>query len=139
MIRIEHLQDPAEAAPVLRILRHTLDDTGFAMRLGAAKAQGYRVIAARRDAQMVGALGYRFICYLCWGKTLFIDDLVVDPAHRSGGVGQHLLEAARGVARQEGCDHLRLCSGLAREDAHRFYATNGVDKTSFQFATRIER
>ena len=133
MITIRALEDPREAEPVLRILRHTLDDADFERRLARAVAQGYRVLAAMRGDEIIGALGYRFVDDLYWGRTLFVDDLIVDPERRSAGVGAALLNRAREIA-ADTCDHIRLCSGLVRKDAHRFYESHGLSSTSLQFA-----
>lgn len=139
MIRTEELADPALAAPVLRELRAALDDPVFAHRLAAARAQGYRVIAAWDGAEMVGALGCRLIEDLCWGRSLYVDDLVVTAARRGQRIGDALMRAAETMARAEGCDHLRLCSGHARADAHRFYRARGMDPRSLHFVTPVAK
>ncbi|PTX03480.1 GNAT family N-acetyltransferase [Pararhodobacter aggregans] len=138
MIRVVPLQRAAEAAPLLRVLRATLDDATFALRLERAEAQGYRVLAALDGSAMVGALGYRLSDDLTWGRTLYVDDLVVAPDRRSSGIGRALLAEARAQAATSNCDHLRLCSGLSRIDAHRFYEANGLQRFSLQFVARME-
>jgi GNAT superfamily N-acetyltransferase len=50
-----------------------------------------------------------------------MNELAVDPNHRSRGVGRSLLIAARNWAQEQGATHLIVDSGLARIDAHRFY------------------
>ncbi len=137
MIRVAPLADAAEAAPVLRILRQGLDDALFAERLRRAVAQGYRVLGAHEETALSGVLGYRVTDDLFWGRTLFVDDLVVVPARRGAGIGARLLGAAKGIAKQSSCDHLRLCSGLDRGAAHRFYETNGLTRRSLQFVTDL--
>lgn len=132
MTEIRQLEKAADAAPMLRLLRDKLDDYTFVSRLRAAEAQGYRVLAAFLGEEMIGALGYRITHDLCWGSTFYIDDLVVDPAHRSDGVGAALLAAARELASGTS-DQMRLCSGLGRAEAHRFYEKNGMTKFSYQF------
>ncbi|MEO0484888.1 MAG: GNAT family N-acetyltransferase [Pseudomonadota bacterium] len=137
MTRIAPMEDPMDAAPLLRQLRTQLDDATFAHRLSRAVAQGYRVIGAFDAADvLIGALGYRITDDLCWGRTLFIDDLVVAPATRGQGIGAQLLAHARALA-QTDCDHMRLCSGLSRTQAHRFYEANGLARFSLQFVTDL--
>ena len=132
MTTVRHVEDPRQAADLLRILRNKLDDAEFDRRLARAVAQGYRVLAAYNDDRMVGALGYRLTDDLCWGRTFYIDDLVVHPDDRNGGVGAALVATAREIAAKD-CDIVRLCSGLTRESAHRFYEANGLDRFSLQF------
>jgi len=138
-IRTEPLADPAAAEAVLRVLRGQLDDAGFTGRLAAAVAQGYAVIAACDGPAMVGALGYRLTCDLRWGRSLFVDDLVVLPDRRGQGIGAVLMRAAEDIAAAEGCDALRLCSGLDRTEAHRFYEAQGMDRMSLHFAKPVTK
>ena len=131
------LEDAAEAEGLLRLLRPNLDDATFAKRLSRAVAQGYRVFAAYMGGALAGALGFRLTDDLCWGRTLFVDDLIVAPNHRGQGVGALLLDQAQAHAAREDCDHLRLCSGLTREAAHRFYMTQGLSRSSIQFVVSL--
>ena len=56
-----------------------------------------------------------------FGQRAWVEDLAVDPEHRSEGIGKALLDAARDWAKERGASHLELDSGDARSDAHRFY------------------
>ena len=69
-----------------------------------------------------------------YGRRAWVEDLAVDPAHRSGGVGKALLDAAKEWARDHGATHLELDSGDARPDAHRFYEREQPSWTSRCFA-----
>jgi GNAT superfamily N-acetyltransferase len=85
------------------------------------------VILALDDRSLVGlASVYRDIESIRYGRRTWLQDLVVDRAARSGGVGKALLAAAADWARGRGCTHLVLSSGLGRKDAHRFYEREGM-------------
>lgn len=73
-----------------------------------------------------------------YGQRAWVEDLAVDPAARSGGIGKALLDAAKAWARQRGATHLELDSGDARTDAHRFYERERPDWTSRQFAWALD-
>ncbi|MGB7316651.1 MAG: GNAT family N-acetyltransferase [Planktotalea sp.] len=137
MIRTETLTDPAPALPVLRELRDSLDDAAFNTRLKAAIDAGYQLIAAFDGDAVVGALGYRLVHDICWGQTLYVDDLVITESRRGSGIGGALMDAVLKAAQDLGCDHLRLCSGLARADAHRFYEAHGMAAFSKQFVLAL--
>jgi GNAT superfamily N-acetyltransferase len=64
---------------------------------------------------------YLDILSVRYGQRAWVEDLAVDPAQRSVGVGKALLDAAKDLARARGATHLELDSGFARSDAHRFY------------------
>jgi GNAT superfamily N-acetyltransferase len=56
-----------------------------------------------------------------FGRRAWVEDLAVDPEHRSTGIGKGLLDAAKDWAREHGASHLELDSAEVRADAHRFY------------------
>jgi GNAT superfamily N-acetyltransferase len=56
-----------------------------------------------------------------FGLRCWVEDLAVDPGHRSTGIGKALLDAAKAWAKQRGATHFELDTGLARGDAQRFY------------------
>lgn len=56
-----------------------------------------------------------------FGQRAWVEDLAIDPARRSEGLGKRLLDAAKEWAREAGATHLELDSGDGRLDAHRFY------------------
>jgi GNAT superfamily N-acetyltransferase len=60
-----------------------------------------------------------------FGRRAWVEDLAVDPSHRSAGHGKALLDAAKDWGRERGATHLELDSGEARADAHRFYEREG--------------
>lgn len=122
--------------PILKVLRNTIAGNLFDHRLACALANGYRVLATEDGT---ACFGYHIAHDVYWGKTLYIDDLVVRPDLRSSGIGKALLERAKVEARTLGCDHIRLCSGLNREDAHRFYEANEINRTSIQFAHSLKK
>ena len=59
-----------------------------------------------------------------------LNDLYVDPARRGAGVGEALMAAAREVARQRGCSHLRWCTELHNRRAQRLYERVGADRVA---------
>lgn len=72
-----------------------------------------------------------------FGRRVWVEDLAVDPARRSNGIGRALLDEARGWARERGASHLELDSGLARVNAHRFYEREGAVNKSYSFAWKL--
>ena len=96
------------------------------------------VLIAVEDGRIVGlASVYADILSIRYGPRCWLQDLVVDPARRRGGVGKVLLDAATGWAREHGCTHLELGSGTGRVDAHRFYLREGM-KLGYTFQRQIE-
>jgi GNAT superfamily N-acetyltransferase len=90
------------------------------------------VLLALDGGSLVGlASVYRDIESIRYGRRTWLQDLVVDRAERSGGVGKALLSAAADWARERGCTHLALSSGGGRTEAHRFYEREGMDQAMY--------
>ncbi|MDR0701757.1 MAG: GNAT family N-acetyltransferase [Azoarcus sp.] len=66
-------------------------------------------------------------------RRLYVDDLVVDAARRSNGIGRALLAWLEREARTRACRALALDSGVQRGGAHRFYFREGFSIPSFCF------
>ena len=101
------------------------------------------ILASAGDAVLIAVGDTRPIAWVhvAIERTLEATDvavlrgLVVDEAHRSGGVGVALLTAAEAWASQHGCVAVTVRSRVARERAHRFYEREGYVhvKTSHVF------
>lgn len=138
-VQIEECDDVSVIAPILQILRDAIPQDVFQPRLRIALQNGFRVFIAQESESVLGCLGFHFTHDVYWGKTLYVDDLVVRPEARGAGIGAALLDVAKSQAKEQSCDHVRLCSGLSRIDAHRFYEDNGFNKTSIQFAYALPK
>jgi GNAT superfamily N-acetyltransferase len=61
-----------------------------------------------------------------------IGGLVVDEAHRNGGIGRKLLVAAEEWASEHGCNQVLIRSRDSRERAHLFYMHSGYESDKKQ-------
>jgi GNAT superfamily N-acetyltransferase len=59
-------------------------------------------------------------------RTLYIDDICVDEAHRSEGVGKALYHAVIAYAREQGCYNVTLNVWTCNPGAMRFYEAMGM-------------
>lgn len=123
---------------LMRILRPHLDDAErYQAQLQRQAAQGYRLLAALEEGEVVGLAGYRELENLLYGRFLYVDDLVVQPARRRDGLGGRLLAAVRSEALDRGCSHLILDTGLHMPLAQRFYFRQGLLARGLHFAERL--
>jgi GNAT superfamily N-acetyltransferase len=80
------------------------------------------VLVAVDAGALVGiCTAYQDLHSVRFGYRAWVEDLAVDPARRSQGIGKLLLDAAKAWARERGATHLELDSAESRTDAHRFY------------------
>ncbi len=111
-------------------------DPGFARvaLAGAIAGEGSTVLVAEHRGELLGfATAYVDLNSVRFGLRCWVEDLAVSPEHRSQGIGQALLEAAKAWGRGRGATHLELDSGAARKDAHRFYEREQPDWRSNQY------
>jgi GNAT superfamily N-acetyltransferase len=72
-----------------------------------------------------------------FGYRAWVEDLAVEPSRRSRGIGKRLLDAAMGWSRARGATHLKLDSGEARVDAHRFYEHQKPSRRSVSYTWEL--
>ncbi|WP_460520203.1 GNAT family N-acetyltransferase [Humibacter antri] len=119
--------------PILRQLRPGLEAKALERIYDEGWPQGLRFCGAYRGSHCVGAAGWRIVANLSRGRQLYVDDLAVDEADRSRGVGAALLDAIEERACAAGCTAIALESGVQRTEAHRFYFRQRMAVTSFHF------
>jgi GNAT superfamily N-acetyltransferase len=100
----------------------------------ALRSDHSTVLVADHEQRLIGVCtAYLDLHSVRFGPRCWVEDLAVDPARRSAGVGSALLEAARGWARERGATHLELDTAVARTDAQRFYEREGADHRSISY------
>lgn len=66
-------------------------------------------------------------------KIAEIQEIYVDPVHRSLGIGRDLFQAAKRAAEAMGCAQLEVCCNQRRKASHAFYERQGMRNTHFKF------
>jgi GNAT superfamily N-acetyltransferase len=139
----ESAEEIARCFPVH--LRPHLTPEEFVGRIRTEQAQGYRlayILAAGAEdgdaVAVVAVAGFRVMEMLSTGRTLYVDDLVTDPTHRSLGFGKAMLDWLQAYARAAGCATFSLDSGTQRHEAHAFYFRERMRVTGFHFAKKLK-
>lgn len=124
--------------PLVKELRPHLELADFKhLVMLAHAADGYRMVVAEVDGEIVGLMGYRILHDLVHGSHLYIDDLVTTRNLRSRGYGTKLLHFAEAEARRLGLTQLRLSTGVENKDASRFYEREGWDARAVSFKKKV--
>jgi GNAT superfamily N-acetyltransferase len=101
--------------------------------LDAMLPNGYRMVAIYEGDTCLGLSGIWVGTKIYSGKYLELDNVVVDAAQRSKGVGQFMYDFILEIARREGCEMLMLDAYRENEKAHAFYERQGFIKRGFHF------
>lgn len=126
-----------ECFEVLSQLRPQLKrETFVALIRKLMLSQGYKLVFLR-NSSIKSVMGIRIGLWLHTGKYLEIEDLITSSTDRSNGYGEHLLEWAKEYAKINNCSQVRLVSGVAREQAHKFYQRNGMSFEAKYFSFNI--
>jgi GNAT superfamily N-acetyltransferase len=140
LIRLaESDDDILRCFPVMAELRPHLDRDAFLPRIRRMQREnGFWMAFVEDDGEVRAVAGYRYLDLLFSGLTLYVDDLVTDPRHRSSGHGRALLGWLRDEARAKGCATLTLDSGVQRTDAHRFYFRERMHIHGYHFTIALD-
>ena len=85
------------------------------------------LVVAEVDGRVVGTLQATYLRHLSFqgGRRAQLENVHVDAAWRSRGIGARLVAWAIERARARGCRIVQLTSNKSRVDAHRFYLRLG--------------
>jgi GNAT superfamily N-acetyltransferase len=95
------------------------------------------LVAASGDRLVGFCTAYQDLHSVRFGYRAWVEDIAVDPAQRSLGIGKRVLDAAKAWARERGATHLELDSAESRADAHRFYEREGPSWRSVCFGWEL--
>jgi GNAT superfamily N-acetyltransferase len=127
----------ASCYAVMRELRpHVAEDT-FVARIREQQRGGYVLAYLREGDEVVSVAGFRIVENLVSGRMLYVDDLVTLEGHRSRGYGKVIFDWLVRRAREDGCAHLELDSGVQRFHAHRFYLGNRMIISAHHFVLKL--
>lgn len=132
----EHL---ADAARLLTSLNPETPPPLVATRLDNLLADHphYQLFGAFAGNALLGVAGAWLATKIWCGPYLEIDNLVVDPAARSNGIGSLLIRHLETLAQQRDCKIVVLDSYTANHPSHRLYHRLGFEIWGFHFIKPI--
>lgn len=124
--------------PVMKELRpHLSFEDYLAIYEQSHTSDGYEIVAIEDGGRILAVMGYRFLFDYVRGKHVYVDDLVSTEAARSQGLGAELLKFAEAVAVENGCQSLRLCTGIENERGVRFYDREGWTRRAYAYTKKL--
>ena len=129
--------DIARCFDCLKTLRPQLLENEFIGRVREMEKSGFKLAYIEEQDQVVAVAGFRNLQTLFSGNTIYVDDLITDPAFRSRGFAGILISWLHDLATEQGCKLLHLDSGVQRARAHKFYFECGFHVNCFHFAMPV--
>lgn len=141
-VSIQIADSDAEVAacfPVLHQLRPHLEQDNFLAHFRQLQASDRYQLVSIKDSvgKIVAVAGYTIYTNLAFGRHLYLQDLVTADSERSKGYGKLLIDWLRQHAKEQDCSTLHLCSKFERQDAHRFYEREGIEKLAYHFCCAV--
>lgn len=134
---VETEDDLHRCFPVLRELRPHLEEETFLPTMRRMQRDGYFLVMAESDGQIVAVAACRYGEHLERGRYLYIDDFVTAAAARRQGHGAKLFAWLVEMARATECVQLHLDSNLQRPEAHLFYEALGMTFSSRNYSLQL--
>ena len=125
--------------PLYKVLRpkDTVSQEDFARLLGAVLGENTELWIADGEKTPMGFLTVRFGTTLHGRHSATIEELIVDPKARRGGVGRALVEKAIERAHANGCWSLELATYEETPAQKAFYAKFGFESSSTFYRLKI--
>ncbi|WP_116246406.1 GNAT family N-acetyltransferase [Nocardiopsis sp. FIRDI 009] len=137
----------SDLGAILRLLREiggTADTRSAHVRMSSAAVRAWTrmendpdrtVLVAEERGQIIGTLDLLVVANLTHDAQPWavVDNLVVDPQRRGGGVGRALMEDALDRAARAGCYKVELLAHESRDRASGFSAALGFDASTEGF------
>ncbi len=93
----------------------------------------YHAFGAFPDGKLAAVAGVWIATKIWCGRYLELDNLVVDPALRSSGLGSALIRHLEAFAREKECNLAVLDSYTSNHPSHRLYHRLGFEIWGFHF------
>ena len=112
-------------------------EDGFREHLADDAVTDYLVV---HDGETIGFLTLREGQHPSreYSQYLRIVNLAIDEAHRGRGHGTAVVERVRELARERGCDHLKVACEWDNEDARRFYRETDFRPKQVDYVQALE-
>ena len=126
-------------------IKELIDQLDYAVTVAEVEARlrliedaGQSVLIAEIDGQVVGCLSTSVMNVLHRPAAVGrISMMVVDEQHRGQGIGAEMVREAERMLAAKGCGLVEVTSNNRRTDAHRFWESNGYERTSSRFAKQV--
>jgi ribosomal protein S18 acetylase RimI-like enzyme len=123
--------------PLILQLNPGMKKQRFEEMIEALQALPYSMLGIFEGEKCIGICGYWIMTKLYCGKYLELDNVVVDGAYRSAGIGKIMSEEMEKIALAQNCSVMMLDAYIPNEKAHQFYERLGFEKRGYHFIKKL--
>lgn len=132
------IQEMLDQIETIRFLYPNISIEKYKSFLKEMIPHNYTQIAVFENEVCLGITGCWSATKLWTGKYLEIDNFVVNPEHRSKGIGKMLTDFVEQKANDLGCSSIVLDAFTGNFGAHRFYYNQGYAPKGFHFVKVLD-
>ena len=132
------ISEMLEQIETMRFLYPKISIEQYEEFLSQMVPHNYIQIGVFENENCLGITGCWSATKLWTGRYLEIDNFVVNPQHRSKGIGKLLTDYIEQKAKDLKCSSIVLDAFTANFDAHRFYYNQGYGPKGFHFVKIID-
>ncbi|GAA3761768.1 GNAT family N-acetyltransferase [Flavobacterium ginsengiterrae] len=132
------IQEMLDQIETIRFLYPNITIEKYESYLSEMIPHNYTQIAVFENEVCLGITGCWSATKLWTGKYLEIDNFVVNPEHRSKGIGKMLTDFVEQKANDLGCSSIVLDAFTGNFGAHRFYYNQGYAPKGFHFVKVLD-
>ncbi|HEV7232506.1 MAG TPA: GNAT family N-acetyltransferase [Bacteroidia bacterium] len=130
-------EEMLERYEILTQLNPQLKKEDYARMLHDMLAHGYRQVAVFDGKQCIGVSGFWISTKLYCDKYVELDNVIIDAAYRSKGVGKLMCDWIVEEGKRLGCITALLDAYVENSNGHRFYFREGYVIKGFHFLKKL--
>ena len=124
--------------PLLRKLgSENVSDALLRERVLEMAQQNYECIGIYHEKKLIGICGMWFQTRHYAGKSMEIDHVIIDDAHRNNGIGSLLMEFVYAYAKKKSCNWVELNTYVHNFPSHKFYNNQGFVAKGYHFVKEL--
>ena len=123
--------------PLINQLSPDIKQKDYERMLEEMLKYGYRMIGVFDGKKCIGVSGFWLGTKLYSDKYLEADNVVIDKAYRSKGIGKLLMDWLEAEAKRKGCKMIMLDAYVENFSGHKFYYREGFIARGFHFLKKL--
>ena len=136
--RIIPSQDILIIIPLLQKLGgNSVSETLLKERTLEMAKQNYECVGIYDSEKLMGVCGMWFQTRHYAGRSLEVDHVIIDEAHRNKGIGDLLMNYVYDYARKKDCKWVELNTYVDNYPSHKFYYNQGFVAKGYHFVKEL--